>query len=103
MTLEEFLNSLTEPAPPTALEPALQGLWRDAQGDWHGAHECAQAQDDERGAWVHAYLHRKEGDLSNARYWYGRAGRAAPDETLDEEWREIASRLLQASAGETNV
>lgn len=75
--------------PPPGLSLAAQALWWDAHGDWERAHQCAQAQDDAFGAAVHAYLHRKEGDLANARYWYKRAGRPVFAGTLDEEWREL--------------
>jgi hypothetical protein len=79
---------------PAALTPALTALWHDAAGDWAAAHGVAQDIDDETGAWIHAYLHRKEGDLSNADYWYRRARRTRPAATLDAEWRTIVSALL---------
>ena len=74
MTLEEFHKSLNSEHPPEDLTPSLAALWWDAKGDWTKAHEFAQRDEGPAGAWVHAYLHRKEGDLSNAGYWYGRAG-----------------------------
>lgn len=74
--------------------PLLRALWHDATGDWEGAHNLAQGVDSADGAWVHAYLHRKEGDVDNARYWYGRAGRPAVSGGLEDEWREIARALL---------
>ena len=95
MTLNDFNNSLQAPAPPTGLSLALQGLWHDAKGDWNAAHNCAQDQDDAEGAWVHAYLHRKEGDLGNAGYWYRRASQPIATDSLDAEWTRIASALLQ--------
>jgi hypothetical protein len=76
------------------LSPAAQALWWDAKGDWNRAHQCAQQQDDPSGAWVHAYLHRKEGDAANAAYWYRRAGRAPASHSLDEEWDEIVGALI---------
>ena len=94
MDLETFTTSLTDDAPPTGLSRLLQALWHDANGDWEAAHRLAQQQDDRDGAWVHAYLHRKEGDLSNAAYWYRRAGRPVSGLSLEEEWREIAGALL---------
>jgi hypothetical protein len=94
MTLEAFRESLRAAAPPASLSPALQALWQEAKGDWHAAHVLAQAQDDAEGAWVNAYLHRVEGDLANARYWYQRAGRPASDEPLSEEWAALARALL---------
>ncbi len=97
MTLEEFQASLTAATPPPGLSLAVQGLWWDGKGDWARAHGCAQDQDDRIGAAVHAYLHRKEGDLGNAGYWYARAGRTMPKTTLDEEWRALARELLGTS------
>lgn len=78
---------------PTGLAPTLAALWWDARGDWARAHEAAQSVDTADGAWVHAYLHRKEGDLSNADYWYRRAGRRRPAGTLEAEWAEIVAAL----------
>lgn len=75
------------------LAPPLAALWWDARGDWTRAHEMAQSVETAEGAWVHAYLHRKEGDLPNAEYWYRRAGRRRPDASLAEEWAEIAAAL----------
>ena len=80
MDLAAFRASLTLAAPPPALSPALKALWLDARGDWDGAHDAAQADEGGPGDWVHAYLHRKEGDAGNAAYWYRRAGQAGlPD------------------------
>ena len=75
MDLEAFRESLARDQPPAGLDFALAGLWWDAKGDWTKAHESAQQDEGPRGAWVHAYLHRKEGDASNAAYWYRRADR----------------------------
>ncbi len=94
MTLQEFRETLSNPAPPEQLSAALAGLWWDAKGDWARAHESAQQDEGPAGAWVHAYLHRKEGDHSNASYWYGRAGKRDVHVSLDEEWEEIAEALL---------
>ena len=94
MTLQTFRASLSADAPPAGLSPTLQALWQEAKGDWHAAHALAQAQDDAEGAWVHAYLHRVEGDLANAGYWYRRAGRPAPNEPLQEEWAAVVAALL---------
>jgi hypothetical protein len=94
MTLEEFRDSLKGEAPPADAGLALAGLWWDAKGDWVRAHESAQQDEGTAGAWVHAYLHRKEGDAANAAYWYGRAGKEAARGSLEEEWGEIAGELL---------
>jgi hypothetical protein len=95
MDIAAFRASVEASAPIDHLSHALQALWHDAKGDWQAAHEHAQAQDDRDGAWVHAYLHRKEGDLPNAGYWYRRAGRPAASESLDAEWETIATALLE--------
>ena len=94
MTLDGFRQSLTATEPPAGLTLALSGLWWDAKGDWTRAHESAQRDEGPEGSWVHAYLHRKEGDQSNAVYWYGRAGKPVCREPLDEEWLGIVKRLL---------
>jgi hypothetical protein len=95
MTLDDFRKSLAETGPPPEISLALAGLWWDAKGDWTRAHECAQQLETGDGAWVHAYLHRKEGDQSNAEFWYGRAGKPVCREPLETEWRQIAQALLQ--------
>src|ERR1700686_2956590 len=94
MTLEEFRTSLLGDEPPRELSLALAGLWWDAKGDWKRAHESAQQDEGPAGSWVHAYLHRKEGDVSNAGYWYGRAGRSPARGALEQEWLEITRSLL---------
>ena len=94
VTVAEFTASLGAEAPPAGVPLAVQGLWWDAKGDWARAHGCAQDQDDRIGAAVHAYLHRKEGDLANAGYWYARAGRSMPGTSLEAEWRALAAELL---------
>ncbi len=94
MDLAEFRASLRGAAPPPQAGKALEGLWWDARGDWNRAHECAQAQEDRMGDAVHAYLHRKEGDLANARYWYARARRPVGDGSLEREWEVLVRELL---------
>jgi hypothetical protein len=94
MDLQQFCESIRNEHPPKGLDFALAGLWWDAKGDWRKAHESAQQDEGAAGAWVHAYLHRKEGDASNAAYWYRRAGKAACRSSLEEEWRKIAENLL---------
>ena len=96
MTLEDFRATLSANSPP-AVAPVLQALWYDARGDWDEAHELANGVDDATGAWVHAYLHRKEGDLGNAAYWYDRAGQPVATGALDAEWDRIATALLPGS------
>lgn len=99
MNPEEFRQSLSRAKPPARLSGALLAMWWDGRGDWEKAHDCAQAQDDSAGAWVHAYLHRKEGDIGNARYWYRRAGKEAASTPLPEEWELIVRSLLGAEIG----
>ena len=94
MNLQEFSDSLSHDKPPQNLDFALSGLWWDAKGDWTRAHESAQQDEGPSGAWVHAYLHRKEGDSSNAEYWYRRAGRPPCRGSLEQEWIAIAKDLL---------
>ncbi len=96
MDLAAFRQSLASPAPPAGLGPALEALWHDARGDFDRAHALAQADESGRGDWVHAYLHRKEGDSGNAAYWYRRAGRPFCRDTLEAEWEAIAAALLAA-------
>jgi len=98
VTLDAFRTSLTQAAPPADLRPSLVALWHDGRGDWDAAHRVAQDVEDEDGAWVHAYLHRKEGDSANAGYWYRRANRPAASGPLPAEWERIVSTLLTRSA-----
>ena len=86
----DALRTLPDPA---GLAPPLAALWWDARGAWAQAHAAAQADPGAAAAWVHAYLHRREGDLANADYWYRRAGRQRPDLSLDAEWTAIAAAL----------
>ena len=96
MDLKTYKESLARDEPPSGLSPALEALWWDAKGDWDKAHQRAQEESGARGAWVHAYLHRKEGDLGNARYWYGQARRPPlEDAPLEAEWEEIVWGLLK--------
>lgn len=94
VTLEDFRASLIHARPPDGCSSALAALWHDGKGDWEEAHRLAQNVDDEDGAWVHAYLHRKEGDSGNARHWYKRAARQFCDGALHEEWDQIVAALL---------
>jgi hypothetical protein len=86
--------SLSREEPPAGLGPALTGLWWDAKGDWAKAHQSAQQDEGPAGAWVHAYLHRKEGDASNAAYWYQRAGKSEGRGALSRSGKEIAAALF---------
>jgi len=97
MSVDEFRESTKGP-PPAGLSGPLLALWHDARGDWAAAHEAAQAEVTAQGAWVHAYLHRKEGDLANAAYWYRRSGRPPATGALESEWARIAGDLLGAGA-----
>jgi len=94
MTLAEFKNSLLDSHPPKGLSSVLIALWHDAKGDWEASHNIAQDIDTKEGAWIHAYLHRKEGDIWNADYWYRNAGRKRPESTLEEEWNELVKRFI---------
>ena len=102
MSFEELEQSIArDPSPPAGASLAVQALWHDARGDWTRAHNAAQDDPGRDGSWVHAYLHRKEGDTGNAGYWYARAGRKMParDTTLDAEWRDIARELVSRAGG----
>jgi hypothetical protein len=94
MNIETFDAALLRDAPPAGWSGALQALWHQGKGEWDRAHQLAQVQNDAEGAWVHAHLHRAEGDLANADYWYRRAGKEPPTVSLDEEFAAIAAALL---------
>jgi len=94
MTIQEFRGSLSNPAPPEGLAVALQALWHDARGDWSRAHQIVQDVETREAARLHAYLHRKEGDLDNARYWYRRAESTEFIGSLDAEWQALVEELL---------
>ena len=94
--IEAFQASVArEEAPPADLGAALKALWWDMKGDWHRAHEATQDDAGTDVSWVHAYLHRKEGDLSTAGYWYGRAAKPVGEGGLDEERDAILGELLR--------
>ncbi len=95
MSFEGFAASVAAGTLPTGASRALQALWHDARGEWDRAHELAQAAGGREGDWVHAYLHRKEGDEINAGYWYARAGRPAATGELRAEWEVIVRELLR--------
>ena len=91
MTIAEFKKSIIHPDLPEGLSSELKALWYDVRGDWEQAHEIAQDIPGKTGAHIHAYLHRKEGDLWNAGYWYRNAGKAMPDKSLDDEWEDLVA------------
>ncbi len=94
MTLDEFRATLRAEAPPSGLSRPLEALWRIANDEWDAAHRLVQSGAGIEGAWVHAHLHRIEGDRSNAAYWYRRAGKPLAEAALDKEWADIVGALL---------
>jgi hypothetical protein len=94
MDLEDFRASLNAASPPSGASPLLRALWLDGKGDFDGAHAIAQDVGDANGALVHAYLHRKEGDISNAGYWYRRAQQQPFAGSLLDEWEALVLRFL---------
>ncbi len=93
MTVEHFVRSLHNDAPDTAYTAPLAALWWDAKGEWSKAHGLVDELETKEGMAVHAYLHRKEGSLSNADYWYKRAGRGFYRPSLDDEWKALVEGL----------
>lgn len=94
-SMEEFRDSVSAANPPAGASPALEALWWLRRGDWDRAHQCVQGHEGEADCdWVHAHLHRQEGDLNNARYWYRRAGKPESAASLADEWTVIASEML---------
>ena len=98
MDMTSLRASLDQKTPPRELPPLLRALWHAAKDQWEEAHRIAQDDDGADGAWVHAHLHRVEGDEANAGYWYGRAGRPHCQSSLEEEWAAIARALLRANS-----
>ena len=98
--INAFVLSLDREEPPPFATPLLRAVWHGQRGDWDAAHELAQAQDDVQGAWVHAWLHRIEGDLANADYWYRRAHRPSRRDDTRDEGLEIAQALIRSMAGQ---
>ena len=94
--IDVFVHSLEREGPPAFATPMLCAIWHGLRGDWDAAHELAQAQDDAEGAWVHAWLHRIEGDLGNADYWYQRARRKSRRDDTRDEGLDIARALIQS-------
>ncbi len=93
MNYDEFLKSLNDKKPPR-ISVYLEALWYDKKDNWHRAHQIAQEIYDESGSWIHAYLHRVEGDIWNANYWYSRAGKKMPAVSLEEEWEILTKYFL---------
>jgi hypothetical protein len=93
VSMADFKASLSGAAPAPNLEPPLAALWWAANGNWEEAHKIVQDEDTREAAWVHAYLHRVEGDLGNAGYWYRRAGQPVAKDSLETEWERIVSAL----------
>jgi len=94
MTFEEYIKSIEADRPPSGISETLRSLWWDKKGDWDRAHSIAQDIPSVQGSAVHAYLHREEGVLWNADYWYTRAGRTRPDVALDIEWQQLVDEML---------
>jgi hypothetical protein len=94
-TFKEFKDSLQENKIPKGLNRLLVALWLDAKGNWDEAHKIAQSVTTVNGSLVHAYLHREEGDLGNSSYWYSKAGKQLPNISLQEEWEQIVTFLLE--------
>ena len=95
MTFDKYLESIANDQPPADLSDTLTSLWWDKKGDWDLAHSIAQDIPTRQGSAVHAYLHREEGVLWNADYWYSRAGRVRPDVPLEEEWHDLVEEMLE--------
>ena len=93
MEFESFKQSIHDKTPPAGLSAYLLAMWYDGKGDWRQAHELVDSLEDSAACWVHAYLHRKEGDLANADYWYRRAQKKRPSVSLAEEWEMIVKGL----------
>ena len=94
MQFADFLKTIDNDTPPSSLSICLTALWFDAKGNWDKAHSIIDSIEEKNAYWVHAYLHRKEGDIWNADYWYSRAGKKRPGFSLTEEWEMIAKALL---------
>lgn len=95
MTFEEFRLSLARATPPENISDLLKALWYDGKNDWQSAHNIAQDIHTTQGSWIHAYLHRKEGDEGNASYWYSRAGKPFFKKSLSEEWDLLVKEFLE--------
>lgn len=94
MNLTALKESLLAESPPEAASLYLKSLWYDAKNNWNKAHELIQDVPDKNASWIHAYLHRKEGDIWNADYWYTKAGKKRPNLSLQEEWEQIVNSFI---------
>ena len=94
MNYSEFVRSLSDDQPPAGLTPLLKALWFDGKGNWDESHNVAEYIHEKNGSWIHAYLHRKEGDISNARYWYSMASQPVCKDSLEEEWQALVRQFL---------
>jgi hypothetical protein len=93
MDFQRFEESLSQNTPPAGISEHLLSLWYDYKNDWGKSHDIIQSLEDDKASWIHAYLHRKEGDNSNADYWYRRAGKTRPTISLKNGWDQIAKAL----------
>jgi hypothetical protein len=94
MTVDDFKSSLKKDTPPEGVSPLLVALWYDGRNDWNGSHDIAQDIHTKEGSWLHAYLHRKEGDAGNASYWYHKAGKPVPTISLQKEWESLVIAFM---------
>lgn len=94
MTFDDFIASAELDVPPSGLSDELRALWFAEKGDWHGSHDIAQDIHSSNGSWIHAYLHREEGDIGNASYWYSRAGKPVGSGDLAVERHELIRHFL---------
>lgn len=95
MSIEEFTASLENATPPSHVSDLLKAMWYDAKGDWNTSHDIAQEIQSREGSWIHAYLHRKEGDAGNASYWYHKAGQPVCHASLEKEWETLVLEFLK--------
>jgi len=94
LNIQNFIQSIKENSVPSGMSLHLQALWHDGMGNWTKAHDLINHLHDKSAAHVHAYLHRKEGDIWNADYWYRKAGQKRPEVSLDEEWEQLLGLYL---------
>ncbi len=94
MDIMAFRESLSADSPPPVASVYLKALWYDSKNNWNQAHETIQDIPDKNASWIHAYLHRKEGDIGNADYWYLKAGKKRPAVSLQEEWEQIVNAFV---------